>query len=162
MEEKKCSDFNIDLLAKECSDLTSSLPIDTKKCSFSDKTCKTVDKTSCLELSVSIDATEENCKTATTSSSNLKCVYKSGCKEINTFEKTDNNDKDNNSSDNTKDNNSSDNTKDNNSSDNTKDDNSSDNKSNDNGNNGNKGNDNNYSRYLYLNKLLFILLCVFV
>ena len=95
MEEKKCSDFNIDLIAKECSDLTSSLPIDTKKCSFSDKTCKTVDITSCLELSFSRYVTEEKCKNATTSSSKVKCIYKSGCKEVNNFEETNNVDKDN-------------------------------------------------------------------
>ena len=154
MEAKKCSDFNIGVLAKQCSDLSSSLPIDTKKCSFSDKTCKTVDKTSCSELSLSIDATEENCKTATTSSSNLKCVYKSGCKEINSFEET-NNEKD-------KDNNTSDSTKDNNSSDNSKDGNASDNKNSETDNNGNQGNGNNYARNNYLNKLLLILLWVFV
>ena len=154
MEAKKCSDFNIGALAKECSDLSSSLPIDTKKCSFSDKTCKTVDKTSCSELSLSIDATEENCKIATTSSSNLKCVYKSGCKEVNSFEET-NNEKD-------KDNNTSDSTKDNNSSDNSKDGNASDNKKSETDNNGNQGNGNNYARNNYLNKLLLILLWVFV
>ena len=151
--EKKCSDFNIGSLAKECSDLSSSLPIDTKKCSFLDKTCKTVDKTSCLELSESLHATEENCKTATTSSLNLKCTYKSGCKQVNVYETTDNNDKDKNSSDKTSDNNSSDNTKD---------DNASDNKNSDNDNNENKGDDLNYARQNYLNILLLILLCVLV
>ena len=156
MEAKKCSDFNIGILAKQCSDLSSSLPIDTKKCSFSDKTCKTVDKTSCSELSLSIDATEENCKIATTSSSNLKCVYKSGCKEVNSFEET------NNEKDKDKDNNTSDNTKDNNSSDNSKDGNASDNKNSETDNNGNQGNGNNYARNNYLNKLLLILLWVFV
>jgi hypothetical protein len=136
MEEKKCSDFNIDLIAKECSDLTSSLPIDTKKCSFSDKTCKTVDITSCLELIFSRYVTEEKCKNATTSSSKVKCIYKSGCKEVNNFEETNNVDKDN----------------------------TSDNKDSDDDNNGNQGNNNNNStKQYYLNiLLLLILLCVIV
>lgn len=141
MEAKKCSEFNIGILAKQCSDLSSSLPIDTKKCSFSDNSCKTVDITSCSELTFTRYVTEENCKTATTSSSNLKCIYKDGCKVVNIYENTDSTDENNNTSDNTKN------------------ENKSDNKGSENENNGNKGNS---SQEKYLNKLLLILLCVLV
>lgn len=156
--EKKCADFNINLLAKQCFDLSSSLPIDTKKCSFKDNICKTVDKKTCAELSQILVATEEDCKTATTSSPNIKCIFKSRtCEEVSNHENTGNNDKD-------KDDNSSDNK----SSDKTNDDkdksSDSSNNNNDGGNNGNKDEDeySNYSRKENLNKILLILLCVLV
>ena len=178
--EKKCSDFHIESLAKECSDLTSSLAINSKKkCSFSDKTCKTVDKTSCAELYGIMDVTEEDCKTATTSSSNINCVFNSnyGCIQVNNYEMADNNDKDkdnnsneNKSSDKTKDDNSgsnsnddnnNDNNNDNKRSDNTNDGGTSDISSSDNSNE-NKSKNNNYGKQNCLNKLLLILLSVLV
>ena len=67
---KTCSDFNIDLLAKECFDLASD--VNTKKCSLSNKVCASVDKT-CLELYSASDAEESICKAAKTSSRNLAC-----------------------------------------------------------------------------------------
>ena len=147
-QEKKSSDFNIKSLAKECSDLSSSLPIYTKKCSFSNNACTTIDKTSCAELSLSLDATEENCKTATTTSPNIKCVYKPGqCKEENLFYKDSDNKEDNES-----------NSK---SSDKRKDDNTIDNINNGDDNE-NKSGDTNFARQNYLNKLLLILLSVIV
>ena len=120
-------------MLKNVLNLTSSLPIDTKKCSFSDNICKTIDK-SCVELEYSIDATEETCKTATTSSPNIKCIYKNRCIQANIFDKTDDNDD----------------TSDNKKSDKAIDDDES------------EDNDVNYSKQNYLNKLLAILLCVMV
>ena len=81
---KTCSDFNVDLLAQECSSLYTDA--DTKKCSFSNKVCSSVDRTTCLELFNSNDADENICKTATTSSANLVCEYTNdpkGCIEAN-------------------------------------------------------------------------------
>ena len=84
---KTCADFNIDLLAGVCSSLTVGSD-DTKKCSLSNKVCSLVDKTTCLELYNSVNANEEICKAATTSSTNLACEYGNsngirGCFEVN-------------------------------------------------------------------------------
>ena len=68
---KTCSDFNIDLLAKECFDYAS--VVKTKKCSLSNKVCASVDKTTCFELYNANDADESICKAAKTSSKNLAC-----------------------------------------------------------------------------------------
>ena len=81
---KTCTDFNVDLMAQECANLYSD--IDTKKCSFSNKVCSSVDITTCLELYNSHDADENICKAAKTSSSNLACEYSDspiGCIEVN-------------------------------------------------------------------------------
>ena len=71
-------------MAQECANLYSD--IDTKKCSFSNKVCSSVDITTCLELYNSHDADENICKAAKTSSSNLACEYSNspiGCVEVN-------------------------------------------------------------------------------
>ena len=152
-EAKKCSDFNIKSLAKECSDLSSSLPNDTKKCNFSDNVCTTIDKTSCAELGFSINSTEEICKNAITTSPKIKCGYKLGkCKEENVLDKVDENESDNKSSDKTIDDKATDGKK-------------TDNKIIDDGDDyedENEDDDTDYARQNYLNKFLFILLCVMV
>ena len=72
---KTCSDFNIGVLYDKCLNLKSyNKYTDVTQCSFSDKVCKTEMK-SCFGLHHSSYATEENCKNAKTSSTNLKCDY---------------------------------------------------------------------------------------
>ena len=97
---KTCGDFNIDLLAGVCSGLTVESD-DTKKCSLSNKVCSLVDKTTCLELYNSVNANEEICKAATTSSTNLVCEYGNsngirGCFEVNKRNEQSNTDNNNN------------------------------------------------------------------
>ena len=63
-----------------CLSITLSDP--TKKCTFSNNSCSLVAKT-CLELTSGV-TTEEQCKNASTSSSNKECVFnstKAGCEE---------------------------------------------------------------------------------
>ena len=84
-----CSEFKYESYINRClyltlgpnSKLSSS---ENTKCSLSNNSCKTVEKT-CKELSFSSKANEEICKNAKTSASNLVCVFNternSGCME---------------------------------------------------------------------------------
>ena len=128
-------------------------PNDTKKCIFSDNVCTTIDKTSCAELGFSINSTEEICKNSITTSPKIKCGYKLGkCKEENVLDKVDENESENKSSDKTIDDKATDGKK-------------TDNKIIDDGDDyedENEDDDTDYARQNYLNKFLFILLCVMV
>ena len=81
-ETRGCSDFKIEFYRSECSRIT---PIDqTKKCSFFNNACSSVDKT-CLELNRLSNPTSETCGKAATSSSDKMCVVNdsnNGCKEV--------------------------------------------------------------------------------
>ena len=80
--KRKCSDFNVDSIANLC--YNNILPLDTKRCSYSNKTCSLIDKSTCLELFDSKNATKDNCSKAKTSSDYRICSlksYGSGCDE---------------------------------------------------------------------------------
>lgn len=81
--DKKCSDFKVDSIASFC--YNSILSNDTKRCSYSNGACSLIDKPTCLELYKSLNATEEICKKAKTSSDYKICSLKSdksGCDEF--------------------------------------------------------------------------------
>mgnify|MGYP006873159560 CR=1 FL=1 len=80
--KRKCSDFDVDSIANLC--YNNILPLDTKRCSYSNNACSLIYKPTCYELSYSKNATEEICSNAKTNSDYKVCGLKSdkkGCQD---------------------------------------------------------------------------------
>lgn len=94
-ETRKCTDFKIESIQAQCSNINFS----TKKCTFSNNGCSLIDKT-CLDLYSSSSVDEEICAAAPTSSNNKKCIENpngNGCREVDKTEENKNNEQGENS-----------------------------------------------------------------